>query len=276
MREAIIVIMTNSRVLPFFLAFVFAVLPPADAVSGAELTPHIATYSLKMEKVRDHGGFIDAQGSMSIRTQMTCYAWIVTQDLDMTLTKLSGKKLNQKLRFTSWESLEGEGYRFASRRVVDGKPFDSQGWGKLAGGRGDGEVWLEGAEKKEFPLPAGTLFPIGQTTWIIDQARNGKRQIPHKAFDGNSGEKGYFDVVGFIANSKGPNIMETDPLLRRPSWTVLLSYYRPANHSALPFLEIQTAQLDNGVTSRMILDSGNFTTRIDLTKIEALPLPVCR
>lgn len=249
-------------------------LVPASAVA-ADLVAHRAAYVIKTGKVRPGGAFSGVGGTMTLNVEKTCDAWLVAQDIDMVMTTTEGESLRQGLRYASWESLDGTHYRFASRNYVGHGEEFWRGEATLDRPGGRGEVQFRESEERAEALPPGTFFPVSHTAWIIDQANAGARQLPHNVFDGADGD-GAAPAVLVIGKRVSPPAEESDPLLAQPGWSILLSYFDPESREALPDYEVQAIQLDNGVSTRLLLDYGDFTATMTLDKIEPLPEPDCK
>lgn len=251
-------------------------------LGAANLTPHRAIYSLKMGESRSNSSFVSAKGSMALVLEKSCDGWILTQNLAMDLDTPEGAVVSQRSRFTGLESADGKAYRFASNNDTQEENKRYKG-NAIAGGSGSpGEAVFNLPEKKTMPLPEQTLFPIAQTSWVIDQAIAGVRHAPHYVFDGSDGS-GPREAAAFIGPQLHPNqesagkAEETapKPLTERPGWNIRIAFYPLEGQEAEPEYEIEVLQLDNGVAQRMLLDYGDLTVIMELEKIEAINPPSC-
>ena len=132
-------------------------------------------------------------------------------------------------------------------------------------------------EAKTLRLPDGTLFPLGHTAWLIEQARAGRHHVARMVFDGVGGEAPK-PVSAFIGNRVGPGAGGASglgPLTRRAGWPMRLAFHAADGRTATPEYEIEVLQLENGVAPRMVMDFGAFTVRVDMVKIEPIAEPDC-
>jgi hypothetical protein len=65
------------------------------------------------------------------------------------------------------------------------------------------------------------------------------------------------------------------PLLQRPSWDMRLAFFPDSKKEEEPDYELGMRLLDNGVSSEMSIDYGDYVIRAKLKEIEALPRPAC-
>ena len=99
-----------------FMGFVY------NATVAAQLAPHRAIYSVSLSPDSQNSLVTAVDGIMSMSVELTCDGWIFSQDMKTSITTDIGGILNQSALFTSWESLDGFEYRFASRvKTGDGQ-----------------------------------------------------------------------------------------------------------------------------------------------------------
>ncbi len=243
-------------------------------VSVDGLVPHRAVYTIKAGKLRGSIGFVGVSGAMSIVVEKTCDAWIVAQDLSMVLSTPSGKTSEQGLRFASWESLDGTHYRFNVENKVGDTVEELNGEAVLDRPGGEGTAVFSSPEGASVDLPSGSFFPMSHTEWILENARAGKRFLPHTVFDGTDSE-GPSPAILFIIRPAPKPADSGNPLTAVSGWVIRLSYYGAWGRDAPPDYEVQAVQLDNGISPSLILDYQDFTAHMDAVKIQALPLPDC-
>lgn len=241
---------------------------------SAELASYRAAYEVKTATLKPGGSFVAVSGTMAYTTEKACDGWVTAQEMALLLTASDGTVVEQGFRYSSWESFDGTRYRFASASHVDDEAEQFQGRAVISPD-GTGEAIYTVPESKTFPLPAGTLFPMRQTAWIIGNGEAGKSgHLPHPTFDGTDGE-GANQAIVFLGRRIEPSPKESDPLLKRPGWLVRLSYYPPGDKSGAPDYEVEALQLDNGLAPRLLLEYQDFATRMSLVKLEPLPAPKC-
>ncbi|MNC91316.1 hypothetical protein D3C83_75540 [compost metagenome] len=68
-----------------------------------------------------------------------------------------------------------------------------------------------------------------------------------------------------------PAEAKANPLLGRPGWRVRLAFFPAEGQAPQPDYEIGLKLLDNGVSTDMIIDYGDFSVRARLRELEVLP-----
>jgi hypothetical protein len=142
------------RVLLLALALAFGYLAGSVEAATIDLASHRATYTLSLDPASKSGRFTNVRGTMTMLLERTCEGWIVGQNMLMAVATSEGEEVKQGLRYTGWESSDGLRFRFVGRSQTNNQPQESKG---------------------EAKLPAGTLFPVAHTLWLIEQAMEGRR-----------------------------------------------------------------------------------------------------
>ena len=103
------------------------------------------------------------------------------------------------------------------------------------------------------------MFPLSHTSYLIDSARAGERQISSILFDGS--QKDPLMVTAFIGKKKQHKkhiINKHGKLLghiaQHEGWKIRLGFYELNSQSSLPMYEMEILQLDNGITPHIIID----------------------
>lgn len=258
----------------FLVAAVFLAVTFSASLEAASLTPHRAIYSLKMGQARDGSSFTGVDGAMTLVMEKSCEGWILVQSMTMEVSTAAGAVMRQDMRFTGLESLDGKSYRFVADNNVSGERKQIKGTARTTTAGAPGEIAFILPEAKTMELPEGTLFPIGHTSWLIDQALAGNRMAPRHVFDGADGD-GPQEVVAFIGPRLSPAKTPLGALAEHPGWNIRLAFYPIGSHAAEPEYEVEVLQLENGVAPHLILDYPDFTVNMELRKIEAIKPPSC-
>jgi len=252
--------------------------PTSDGIVSlidTSMIPHRAFYSMRL---LEGGGIMSANGVMTMSIEQTCDGWVFTQDLNAVFAMEGNFDIRQKALFTSWESLAGDEFQFASRIETDGVAEEAKGKASLdpAGGLAD----YEAPQKATISLDAGTLFPISHTAWLIDQARAGERQASRTVFTGSE-EIGPELINAFIGDNGETGMTPTgvtildDPLTEGDGWPMTLAFYDVGDREGVPSFEMRTLQLANGVAPWLVMDFGDFSTLLVAEKIERIDPPSC-
>ena len=260
--------------------FGLALLSYAERAWAAELVAHKAFYSLKLGTVSEGSDFIGAQGNVSLSLEHTCDGWTMSQTLHMILATSDGGQVIQDLRFTGWESDDGTRYRFFASNNVDGVRNDFRGRALKVLENGTGNANYSIPEELKVPLPKGTLFPLGHTSWLIERALAGERQVSNTLFDGT--QQAVQKATAFIGKKMqyGEHISKEQgtllgPLSQRPGWNIRMGFYELDSKNSMPAYEMEVLQLDNGITPSLMLDYQDFTVILTQVRLDDIPLPDC-
>ncbi len=248
---------------------------PAMAV---EITPHRAIYDMALLASKSGGDIADVSGTMQFEWADSCDGWTVDQRSVMTFLYSSGEEVDLGWNLVSWESKDGQRYRFYVRKFQNGEMYEElRGDAKLDGpGKGGVAEYTLPAPKRVY-LPAGTLFPTAHSIELLRLAEADQRFLWAMVFDG-SDEEGLFGVSGVITDRRDPEgVTDTrSPLLiAGPSWHASLAFYAAEGQAAEPEHEQSLRLHANGVVEDLVLDYGDFTVSATLKKIEKLPQPDC-
>lgn len=247
---------------------------PADA---ADIVSHRGIYNLKLASSRQGGPFVDARGGLDMTIEKTCDGWLLTQDLVMELATAQGTEVQQLIRYSGWESLDGGRYRFVSRTQTGPEQKESRGNARIVSGDLSGEADFQAPSARKVKLPPGTRFPIAHAAWLIDRALAGENQAPSVVFDGTDGE-GPQNVTTFIGRkvaAKEHGRGTLGALAERDGWTMRLAFFTEGSREASPEYEMEIFQLSNGVAPRMVVDYRDFSVVLDIQKIEPIAAPAC-
>ena len=243
---------------------------------GSGLAPHKAVYAVSLGESRDRSGISAASGNILYGVQKVCDGWVVAQSGTMNMHLPSGGVVSQVLHYSSWESNDGERYRF----TVTSEGQDQEvilGSASITRGQG-GEATYQRPEQAVYPLPSDTLFPVTHTRFMIDSARAGKTQVQSHIFEGTEVEGAKLLVV-FISpmSDAGQAVVDSvgGDLFDRPGWNFRLAYFDPADQTGEPLYEIEADMLDNGVAPRWVLDYGSYSVVMKIAKIERQAMPNC-
>lgn len=253
---------------------------PRAAVEAAigRFEPHRASYELTLERARS-GEVSSAGGQLSFEWRDVCDGWSVRQLTRVRVSRGEGPGLDFGWRFDSWESKDGERYRFFIDRFDHGQKTETiAGRAELAAPGADGSATFDKPVEREVALPEGTVFPTWHSYEMIAMAETGKRQMWRTVFDGSAEDDGLSGVSAVLAEAGlHPALPKVgaDLLAGLPAHRVYLAYYGMNQGEAAPVHEQEVLIYSNGVADDFIFDYGDFALRASLTEIEALPKPDC-
>jgi hypothetical protein len=272
--------MRSVLCLPLGALLVLAAAAPARP---ADIDPHRALYSLSLGSAKSGSGVLGASGAMSYEWGETCDGWTVEQRfrLRMAYAESGGGAMSSTL--VTWESKDGQRYRFNERRLRDGELDEElHGDAQLGQNGKPGEAVFSKPSATTLPLAPDVIFPTAHTLALIDRAQAGDQFVARKVFDGSSVENAS-TITAVIGPALKPDAgvdasgKDKSPLLKHPGWSVRLAFFPPGSDSGAetPAYELGMQLLDNGVSEEMQLDYGDYVIKAHLDEIEALPKPNC-
>lgn len=247
------------------------------AADTLDLASFRAVYDVRLAAAQTGSSFSGVSGQIAYGMKKTCDAWLVNQAGTMNVETVEGDVISEPMNFSSWESQDGTQYRFTvmGDSGVDGTIL---GRAKLTAKGAAGSAEFSRPEKQTFALPAGTMFPAVHTTHILKQAMAGATQFQNMVFEGTDVE-GVKLLVTFVSplSKRGGAIAEKYAVqgVLRQGWTFRLAYFDPQSQAGAPIYEIEADYTKDAIPVRWVLDYGDFSVEMSMSKFERLPSPVC-
>lgn len=259
----------------------------AAATEAVRFAPHRAVYDITLERAATGSGVVELSGRMVYELQGSrCEGYTQNMRFVTRMTQQDGSEQLNDLRTSSWEDVTARRLRFNSTQIRDAKvveetsgdAHDETGGTQIA-------VELKSPEKRELKLPGSVYFPMRHSEALVVAAREGRRQLVADLYDGSEkGEKVYVTsaVIGKAAASGTP---DTAPKLegradldRLASWPVSIGYFEPQSEGkdVVPSYELSFRIFENGVSTKLVIDYGEFSVRGELAELKYYPASECR
>lgn len=272
------------------LAAAVAAMPGAaapGAAMGESLAPHRAVYDITLARSAPGSGVADLSGRMVYELAgSACEGFTQNMRFVTRLTNRDGEAQVSDLRTSSWEDAAGKRLRFNSSQYRDERLEDAtQGDAGRAPGSATVRVELTKPEKKRIDLASGVYFPVQHTTALLASARDGRNVFLADLYDGSEKGDKVYQTSAFIGQRAAPGKVAIDKesdtagvLTRLPSWPIAISYYEPGAEKAdaLPAYELSFRLFDNGVSSRLFIDYGDFAITGALKELTMLEASECK
>jgi hypothetical protein len=112
----------------------------------------------------------------------------------------------------------------------------------------------------------------------MDAALRGESRTVATVYEGSEDEKS-MRAISFIGTKKpvtGLPQAEAGALSQATAWPVTVSYYaEDARDDEQPLYQASFLMLDNGISTNLVLDYGNYALSGKLTKLELLKADSC-
>ena len=270
-----------ARFRPHLLYLGFVAIIITGLISGiltaAELVPHRATYSLRLDQANPTGRYSAITGGATTTLERTCEGWISAENVDMVVSTRIGGEITQHLCSTGWESANGLKCRFVSRSRFGAERLNVKRRASLEATGTTGTAIYQLPVEATRRLSAGTRFPTGHLAWLINCARADYRQSEFFVFD-SSDDQDPERIVVFVGSAFeqwGDDAISLWPLTDRPGWLMRFEAFGEKSIQAPPDYKFEAKLLDNGVIVEVLLDFQEFTVMQILVKIEPIPEVAC-
>lgn len=270
------------------LSWVAASTPSAaEAAGGApHFVPHRAVYEITLASTNAGSGVTDMQGRMVYElTGSRCEGWTQNMRFATRMTSQDGGEQINDLVTSSWEEAGGGSLRFNQSQSRDGKLVEvSQGDATRQSDGKKVDVALVRPLKKSLTLDEGIHFPVQHSMALIAAAQAGKSVMTADLYDGSEKGEKVYQTTAIIGSRIVPGAKKSPAALKGgaqldalASWPVSISYFEPgsAKTDAVPSYELGFRFYENGVSSRLHIDYGEFSINGELTDLAFLEPTKC-
>jgi hypothetical protein len=251
------------------LLAVAAAMPAFSIPAGADpLVAHHATYALSVAPGSDNGGITGADGVMEYDQKDTCDGWATDLKLKVILTDDNGAARTMEVSQVYWEAKNGKSFRFMTKSTVgdgSGNGQSNQTRGEVRiDSAGNASVVADQPVHAEAKLPAGILFPLGQTDLIIKQAAAGETFVSAEVFDGTIPTQAAQETALIGAGEKDWNNMgkKFPDLAGVTSYPIGLAYFIGNKSDSTPDVEQSMRIYGNGIVGLFDFDLGQGGVKI--------------
>lgn len=251
--------------------------PPAQkTLSPPGLVSHRAVYDLRLIEGGGAKAPVSASGRILFDFANACDSYVQTLRQAIDLEPNEGeRKLTDSMSTTS-ETVDGGDFRFKTSRSdeVGGDVFGSAR-------RGADGVAIALSRPAPFRRAADgdVLFPSQHIAALIAAARRGDKILLAKVFDGSDDGRKIFDVTAVIGppradpdSDRGARQRGLDDLVR---WPVAVSYFPQERRDGPPDYVLSFDLYENGVSSHLKLDYGDFALAGELVDLAFPPAIGC-
>jgi EipB-like len=273
------------------IAAMVVLVPPGQAgvptgAKGLDFRPHRAVYDITFDHATPGSGVADMSGRMVYEmTGSRCGGYSQSMRFVTRMTNQEGVAQINDLRTTSFEDIAKHHLRFSSTQYENQKLSEaSQGIAEPGKGATFTEVKLTKPAKKTVKLPSDIYFPIQHSLALMDAARAGKSVFLANLYDGSDkGEKFYETNAVIGARSEPGSVPPPDgvpaarELAKLASWPIAIGYFEPgpAQSDSIPSYELSFRFYENGVSSNLYIDYGDFAIRGELKELTFLEEKAC-
>lgn len=256
-------------------ALAFAIAALLSQAAEAELLSHRAVYDLTL--VKGSTSVDDARGRIVFEfTGNSCEGYATTVRQVTTLSS-SGSSRTLDMSSTTFEEGDSSEFRFRSETRANGTRVKQvDGMARLD----DGEmvVDLRQPSDRSETFAQEPAFPVAHLQAIIAAAQDGAATLPMTVFDGADDGLQLYDTLAVIGRRMEPAADLPFPAITETArWPVTLSYFERGQEQGeqSPAYIIAFDLHENGVSTDMRLDFGDFAMSGALATLEVLPAGEC-
>lgn len=254
--------------------------------AGTALAPHQAIYDITLERSTTSSGIADMTGRMVYELAGgACSGYTQSMRFVTRVVDRNGAASVNDLRTTSWEAAGGDLMRF-NLSQYRGRELTETTEGTADREGATVAVELTKPATRALNIDPEVFFPIQHSMALLKAAQEGQRQFPARLYDGSEQGETVFETNSFIGNKlsqakaltgvpeKLRQVAELDKLA---TWPVAISYYEPnaAGTDAAPSYELAFRFHENGISSNLLIDYGDFAIRGKLTGLKKLDPETC-
>lgn len=202
------------------------------------------------------------------------------------VTRTSGPEGSMRindLRTSSWEETGGKRLRFSTTQYQDELLAETaQGdAGRDAAGI---TVELVKPSAKALKVKGNVYFPIQHSIALIEAAREKRPIFTADLYDGSEKGEKVYATSAVIGRETAPGatrvpaeVKNVDKLVSLPSWPIAISYFEPGSEKrdAVPTYELGFRFFENGVSTGLRIDYGEFAIRGELKELDFLDITKC-
>lgn len=240
---------------------------------AVDFIPHRAEYTIQMHTKENTGSVVDVKGALSIELKREGNGWSFVQESTMLVYFNDGHAEQYVTKIDSFESDDGQNYRFDVRSLRNGVDEDFVQGHAYSTPTALGAAIYTSPFQKNVPLPVGTLFPITHLRKVMTAASCGESVFPDKVvFDGASDNRVPVDVNTIITPASGPKLVVDKPNLLSVDriWALQMAIFSQDSKSPEPDYEITQNTLESGVITSMLMNytEAGFSIKLTLSKVD--------
>jgi hypothetical protein len=133
-------------------------------------------------------------------------------------------------------------------------------------------------------LPSDIYFPIQHSLALMEAAKAGRSMFTANLYDGSDKGEKFYETNAVIGQRAEPGSIElpakvanASQLKSLASWPIAISYFQPgpSRTDVVPTYELAFRFYENGVSTKLYIDYGDFAIRGELKELTFLEEGKC-
>ncbi len=255
----------------------------APAPQDVVFAPHRAVYDLHLDGASSGSGVTGVNGRIVYELSgNACEGYAQSMRFVTQTLNQEGGVQTTDLRTSSWENVPARKLRFSTSTYQNEiQAEQTQGVAHRKDPRGAATVDLVRPTQRQVKLSGDVYFPIQHSMEIIRSARAGRTILAADLYDGSeSGDKIFSTSTAIGREGKAPvmTLAKGVKLDGVASWPISVSYFpsTAAPGDTLPLYEMSYRFHENGVTSSLRINHGDFAIRGELKELTYFEASPCK
>ncbi len=284
------------------------------AASPVRLQPHRAVYDVVLDETGPAMSISSISGRVVYELMgSTCEGYAQNMRFVTETTTTEGQINTTDLRTSSWEDAASRRMRFSSstfgndqlaeqtqgtatKSDAPAKALDktaatsSAPTAKISepgpGAHQSLTIDVTKPTRKSAQIGEPVFFPIDHSVAMIRTAKAGSRVFSGNLYDGSEGGEKYYFTAAVIGNASAKDELKAVPKLTGDaakldglrSWPVSIAYFKPETRhfDQLPLYEMYFRFHENGITSNLLIDHGDYRLKGELKELTLLDQSPCK
>ncbi|GAA0782482.1 DUF1849 family protein [Roseibium denhamense] len=254
------------------------------STSSISLAPHRAVYDLRLGESAEQSGVAGVKGRMVYDfSGSACDGYSVNFRFVTEYQDMDGGAQVRDLQSSTFEEPGSASFQFLSKTYVDQKLLEETK-GIARSQDNSKQVELQIPAEKTVEFGKEVLFPTEHLLTVLTAAKEDKSFLAADIYDGSeTGEKSYATttVIGaraFAGDEPKPADGPDSMLAGVGYWPMTIAYFDPQGAAAgelTPIYQLSFRLYENGISSHLTLDYGDFTLKGKMTDLEMFEAADC-
>jgi hypothetical protein len=246
---------------------------------AASLVAHRAIYDLVLDPTQPGTQVDKARGRIAFQFSGTsCEGYTIVLRQVTALDTGEGQETVSDLRSETWENETSTNYRFKTQNFVN-EQIREDVTGAVTRQKNELlSVRVTKPKPASFTLPGKIHLPTQHTRAMLAAAERGEKLLSATIYDGSPDGRKIYETLTVIGGAELHDEKTPPPypaLAGLKRYPVTTSYFEVGQADRFPAYTLSFDLYENGVSSALRLNYGNFALKGQLKSVELLPQKPC-
>ena len=271
----------NGGVLALISSVCVSSLAQAQSLASVPLAAHRAIYDLSLLKSTGDSAPASARGRIVFEfTGSACEGYAASFRQLTEVQTQAGETSSSDMRSATFEDGESQNFNFKVETINNGRGAEVVDGRAMKSKDGALSLDLRSPKRGKLDLDHQVAFPTEQILRMIEAAKEQKRTLDMKVYDGSDDGRKIFSTLALIGKEatsvpeeKAAQVKALEGIKR---WPVKVSYFDLAKKENNPDYIMSFDLYENGISGALKLDYGSFVLKAEMTGLELLPQSACQ